>query len=80
MDIGDCKRLKLSLRRRAKPRPSITRLGEAMKPAAPLAPPLSEAEIEELDDFLGSESPPEEAMDVLMMDGFIAASPRGRTS
>jgi uncharacterized protein len=67
----------LRFRRWPKPRLAITRLGESMKPAALLSLPLSEVEVEELDDFLGSESTPEEAMDVSMMDGFIAAIASG---
>jgi uncharacterized protein len=42
-----------------------------MKGNALLAYPLSEAEIDRLDDFLISDSVPEEAMDLSMMDGFI---------
>jgi uncharacterized protein len=48
-----------------------------MKPTALLAQPLSEAEIEELDHFLGSDAVPEEAMDVSMLDGFITAIASG---
>ncbi len=44
-----------------------------MKGNALLASPLSEAEIDRLDDFLISDSVPEEAMDLSMMDGFITA-------
>jgi hypothetical protein len=42
-----------------------------------LAYPLSEAEIDQLDDFLISDSVPEEAMDLSMMDGFITALASG---
>jgi len=44
-----------------------------MKQDALLALPLTDAEIEQLDDFLISDSAPEEAMDVSMMDGFMTA-------
>jgi uncharacterized protein len=44
-----------------------------MNNAVPFAPPLSEAEIEELDEFLMSDHVPDSAMDVSMMDGFITA-------
>ena len=44
-----------------------------MKGSTSLADPLTESEIAVLDDFLISDSVPEEAMDFSMMDGFIAA-------
>lgn len=44
-----------------------------MKGNTLLAEPLTEAEITLLDDFLISDSVPEEAMDLSMMDGFITA-------
>jgi uncharacterized protein len=44
-----------------------------MKANTLLADPLTEAEIELLDDFLISDSVPEEAMDLSMMDGFMTA-------
>jgi uncharacterized protein len=44
-----------------------------MKGNTLLAEPLTEAEITLLDDFLISDSVPEEAMDISMMDGFITA-------
>jgi uncharacterized protein len=44
-----------------------------MKHDALLALPLTDAEIEQLDDFLMSDSVSEEAMDVSMMDGFMTA-------
>jgi uncharacterized protein len=44
-----------------------------MEDNALLAQPLTEAEIEQLADFLISDAVPEEAMDVSMMDGFITA-------
>ena len=44
-----------------------------MKGNVLLAYPLTETEIAQLDDFLISDSVPEEAMDVSMMDGFITA-------
>ncbi|AME28190.1 UPF0149 family protein [Burkholderia sp. PAMC 26561] len=44
-----------------------------MNDAAPFAPPLSEAEIEELDEFLMSDHVPDSSMDVSMIDGFITA-------
>jgi uncharacterized protein len=50
---------------------------EEMKGDVLLAQPLTEAEIEQLDDFLISDSVPEEAMDVSMMDGFITALASG---
>lgn len=40
-------------------------------------PPLNETEIDQLDDFLTSDSAPDEAMDVSMMDGFITALASG---
>jgi uncharacterized protein len=40
-------------------------------------PPLNEAEIDQLDDFLTSDSAPDEAMDVSMMDGFMTALASG---
>ena len=42
-----------------------------------LAQPLTEEEIDQLDDFLSSDSAPEEAMDISMMDGFITALASG---
>jgi uncharacterized protein len=48
-----------------------------MKGNALLTYPLSEAEIAQLDDFLASDSVPEEAMDLSMMDGFISALASG---
>lgn len=48
-----------------------------MKGNALLAHPLSEAEIGQLDDFLISDSVPEEAMDISMMDGFMTALASG---
>jgi uncharacterized protein len=44
-----------------------------MKGDVLLEAPLTEAEIELLDDFLVSDAAPEEAMDASMMDGFITA-------
>jgi uncharacterized protein len=44
-----------------------------MKDNALLKRPLTEAEIVQLEDFLMSDSVPEEAMDLSMMDGFITA-------
>ena len=44
-----------------------------MKSDTLLAEPLTEAEIALLDDFLISDSVPEEAMDLSMMDGFMTA-------
>jgi uncharacterized protein len=38
---------------------------------------LTEEEIDQLDDFLSSDSAPEEAMDISMMDGFITALASG---
>ncbi|MGF6970998.1 yecA family protein [Paraburkholderia sp. WC7.3g] len=40
-------------------------------------PPLNEAEIDQLDDFLTSDSASDEAMGVSMMDGFITALASG---
>jgi uncharacterized protein len=40
-------------------------------------PPLNETEIDQLDDFLTSDSAPDEAMDVSMMDGFMSALASG---
>src|SRR6476469_6982209 len=48
-----------------------------MEEDALLAQPLTEAEIEQLDDFLISDSAPEEALDVSVMDGFITALASG---
>jgi uncharacterized protein len=48
-----------------------------MKGNALLAHPLSEAEIGQLDDFLISDSVPEETMDISMMDGFMTALASG---
>jgi Uncharacterised protein family (UPF0149) len=42
-----------------------------------VAYPLTETEIGQLDDFLISDSVPEEAMDLSMMDGFITALASG---
>jgi uncharacterized protein len=44
-----------------------------MKANTLLADPLTDSEIELLDDFLISDSVPEEAMDLSMMDGFMTA-------
>jgi uncharacterized protein len=44
-----------------------------MKPSTSLADPLTEAEIALLDDFLIGDSVPEKAMNLSMMDGFMAA-------
>src|SRR6202521_1549195 len=55
----------------------LTHVREEMKGDVLLAQPLTEAEIEQLDDFLISDSVPEEAMDVSMMDGFITALASG---
>lgn len=38
-----------------------------------LSQPLSDAEFEELDDFLASDAMPEECMDMSMLDGFLTA-------
>jgi uncharacterized protein len=48
-----------------------------MKGNALLAYPLTESEIAQLEDFLISDSVPEEAMDLSMMDGFITALASG---
>src|SRR5271156_2184737 len=48
-----------------------------MKDNALLKHPLTEAEIAQLEDFLMSDSVPEEAMDISMMDGFITALASG---
>src|ERR1700686_4200210 len=40
-------------------------------------PPLNETEIDQLDDFLNSDSAPDEAMGVSMMDGFMTALASG---
>jgi uncharacterized protein len=48
-----------------------------MKSSALLAHPLTETEIRQLDEFLSSDPAPEEAMDISMMDGFIAALASG---
>jgi uncharacterized protein len=48
-----------------------------MKGNALLAYPLTETEIAQLEDFLISDSVPEEAMDISMMDGFITALASG---
>jgi uncharacterized protein len=48
-----------------------------MKGNALLAYPLTETEIAQLEDFLISDSAPEEAMDLSMMDGFITALASG---
>src|SRR6266571_2925297 len=42
-----------------------------------VAQPLTDAEIEQLDEFLTRESTPKEAMDISMMDGFITALASG---
>jgi uncharacterized protein len=52
-------------------------IGKQMKGNALLAYPLTETEIAQLDDFLISDSVPEEAMDLSMMDGFISALASG---
>src|ERR1700679_2201659 len=48
-------------------------IGKQMKGDRVLAYPLTETEIAQLEDFLISDSVPEEAMDLSMMDGFITA-------
>src|ERR1700730_11763679 len=48
-----------------------------MKDDGLFAHPLSEEEIDQLDDFLSSDSAPKEAMDISMMDGFITALASG---
>jgi uncharacterized protein len=48
-----------------------------MKSSALLAHPLTETEIRQLDEFLSSDPAPEEAMDISVMDGFIAALASG---
>lgn len=48
-----------------------------MEDNASLTQLLIEAEIQQLDDFLGSDSVPEDAMDISMMDGFITALASG---
>lgn len=48
-----------------------------MNADALLVQPLTRAEIEQLNDFLSSDSVPEEAMDVSMADGFITALASG---
>jgi uncharacterized protein len=48
-----------------------------MKGNALLAYPLTETELAQLDDFLISDSVPEETMDLSMMDGFITALASG---
>ena len=48
-----------------------------MKDDGLVAQPLTDAEIERLDEFLTSESTPKEAMDISMMDGFITALASG---
>ena len=48
-----------------------------MEDSASLTQPLTEVEIQQLDDFLGSDSAPEDAMDISMMDGFITALASG---
>ena len=50
---------------------------EQMKNDALLKHPSTEAEIAQLEDFLMSDSVPEEAMDISMMDGFITALASG---
>jgi len=48
-----------------------------MRDDALLARPLSEEEIEQLDDFLMSDAAPEDGMDVSMMNGFLTALSSG---
>ena len=48
-----------------------------MKDDGVVAQPLSDAEIEQVDEFLTSESTPEGAMDISMMDGFMSALASG---
>jgi uncharacterized protein len=48
-----------------------------MKDQIVLTPPLNETEIGQLDDFLTSDSAPDAAMDVSMMDGFMTALASG---
>ena len=48
-----------------------------MKDDELVAQPLTAAEIEQLDEFLTSESTPNKAMDISMMDGFITALASG---
>ena len=38
-----------------------------------LSQPLSDAEFEELDEFLGSDATPDDCMDISMLDGFLTA-------
>jgi uncharacterized protein len=52
---------------------NANKIGQQMKGDRLLAYPLTEAEIAQLEDFLLSDSVPEEAMDLSMMDGFITA-------
>jgi uncharacterized protein len=47
--------------------------GQRMKGNASLTHPLTDAEIAQLEDFLLSDTTPEEAMDFSMVDGFITA-------
>ena len=48
-----------------------------MKESGVVAQPLTDAEIEQLDEFLTSEPMPKAAMDISMMDGFITALASG---
>lgn len=48
-----------------------------MKADGLFAQPLTEEEIDQLDNFLTSDSAPEEAMDISMMDCFITALASG---
>ena len=48
-----------------------------MKDDGVVAQPLTDVEIEQLDEFLTSESTPEGAMDISMMDGFVTALASG---
>jgi uncharacterized protein len=48
-----------------------------MKADGLFAQPLTDEEIDQLDNFLSSDSAPEEAMDISMMDGFITALASG---
>jgi len=50
-----------------------------MKDDGVVAQPLSDAEIGQLDELLTSESTPEGAMDIAMMDGFMSALASGPT-
>ena len=50
-----------------------------MKDDGVVAQPLTDAEIEQLDEFLTSKSTPEGTMDISMMDGFMSALTSGPT-